>query len=245
LPKQTSLFSLQEDRVANESLVYKLKTPGDFPDSSLPFAQQKVRGESVPNFYVLGQIGKLFIVYAVGNDLYLADGHALHERMNFDKLSARLDERELDYQELLTPLVFDIGAVDSEKVLAMAKTFEGLGLFFEDFGGGKIKLDRVPDYLGRGHSQKIISGLLSEVLEVPLKNRSELREKALSTMACRMSIMSGDALTRELMEDLISQLYEKDYVHLCPHGRPFVKKISFAEMCVFFGREAKVENETV
>ncbi len=237
--RQTSLFGLQESSGSDKEFTYRLKPSADEYVPLVKNVEVSSHNSSVPNFRVLGQIGKLFIAYVIGRDFYLADGHALHERIHFDRLAQRLNSRELSYQDLLVPLVLDRGVADASKILAMKETFEPLGLYFENFGQGKIKLERVPDYLDQKKSGEIIHGLIDEVLEVNLKNRAELREKALSTIACRMSIMSGDELTLAQMHDLIVLLYEKDYVHLCPHGRPFVKKIDFEELCGYFGREAK------
>ena len=191
---------------------------------------------SLPNFMILGQVGDCYIIYSVGNDLYIADQHAIHERINFDRLKQKIESSEVDYQYLLVPLTIEKNKSDIDIILERKTYLESVGISVEKFGEKIIKVEKIPAFIPKGKETKFISDLFDMIVENQYLKRSEVLEKILSTMACRMSIMAGDIMTGREMEDLICALYEKDYIHNCPHGRPFVKKVGFDEMNHFFER---------
>ena len=190
----------------------------------------------IPNFRVLGQVGNAYIVYAIGDELYIADQHAIHERMNFDDLKKKSQQKNTELQMLLVPLVLERNPSDIDQLFSKKAELKTLGFEIENFGEGKIKIEKLPSFVPKKKEREFVQGVFDLVVESPLIAREELLEKCLSTAACRMSIMAGDALTPQQMTDLIEALYKRDYIHLCPHGRPFIKHISSSELGKFFDR---------
>ncbi|MCH9662212.1 MAG: DNA mismatch repair endonuclease MutL [Gammaproteobacteria bacterium] len=197
---------------------------------------QSAKKSDLPNFLVLGQIADAYIVYSLGLDLYIADQHAIHERINYDNLKQKVEKNEVEYQNFLIPLTIEKSKSDVEVILERKSYLETLGITIEKFGEKLIKIEKVPAFMPKGKEADFISDILDLVVENQYLNKSEILEKVLSTTACRMSIMAGDKMTVGQMEDLIRALYREDYIHNCPHGRPFVKKIGFNEMSRFFER---------
>ena len=56
------------------------------------------------------------------------------------------------------------------------------------------------------------------------------REHVTITNACKMAVKAGDPLTIEEMSGLLDQLADTENPYLCPHGRPIVVTIPFAEI---------------
>lgn len=227
LEDQMALFSSSANKNVTASLKTSYSTIDEKPSS---------RHGDLPNFHVLGQIGKVYIVYTLGHDLYIADQHAIHERLNFDKLKARVEKDKIDYQFLLVPLTIEKNRVDMDIILERANYLESLGVTVEQFGENIVKVEKIPTFIPKGKEMQFVNDLFDLVIENKYLKKSEVLEKILSTIACRMSLMAGDKMTLSQMEDLIYTLYADDYIHNCPHGRPFVKKISFDEMSRFFDR---------
>ena len=191
---------------------------------------------STPNFKIFGQLSRTYILYAVGDDFYIADQHAIHERINFDRLKLNMEEKELDYQYLLVPLVIEKGKLDIDIIIENKNTLKEMGLEFERFGEHGLQFERLPSYVPKNREKDFISDLIDRVIENKHLKKEEFMEKMISTSACRMSIMAGDELTHRQMFDLLATLYERDYIHNCPHGRPFIKKIPAEELGKFFDR---------
>lgn len=205
-------------------------------EPDLPKGTEAVSSGEIPGLRILGQIGDLYIAYTLGPDLYLADQHAVHERMNFDELVEKIETGRVSEQPLLTPLLIQRPRSEIGPLLEKRDALAALGLSFEPFGEETIRFDSLPSYIPEKRETAVVNGFLDLILENKNLSRRDLTEKMISTAACRMSIMAGDRLTGAQMLHLIEALYRKNYVHLCPHGRPFVKKISFEELHRFFGR---------
>ncbi|HWL86264.1 MAG TPA: hypothetical protein VNO21_10700, partial [Polyangiaceae bacterium] len=52
----------------------------------------------------------------------------------------------------------------------------------------------------------------------------------LATMACHASVRAGDSLSAEEATALLASLEGIDFSGHCPHGRPIVMHLSFAEL---------------
>ncbi len=200
---------------------------------------------------VLGQIADTFIIFSIGDDLYVTDQHAAHERINYDQLLKKIHNpkdngirKKVDTQMLLIPILIEKDPVEKESILLQQKTLDQLGFEVEDFGTGTLRINRVPAYLPENKIEKIVKSLIEmialrsqeESLDPSSVDAQEFLGDMIATMACRMSIMAGDRLSHTAMEEIVREVYNKGYILTCPHGRPFVKKISLKEMRLFFDR---------
>ena len=187
---------------------------------------------------VLGQVAKSYIVFFINKDLFIADQHAVHERINFDNLQKNFKNQKITQQYLLTPLVIRRSKIEIESLLEYRELFSKIGFEIDKFSKENIQVERVPSFIKENKIKFVMEALADIILDNPSLEIEQFFEKTLSTIACRMSIMSGDVLSKEEMKELILTLYKKDHIYNCPHGRPFVKKISFQEMSNFFERGA-------
>ncbi len=192
------------------------------------------------NFTVLGQVALCYIVFVIGDDLYLTDQHAAHERINFDKINDSLQHSKLTSQNLLIPLILERDALEKEIILEKKKLLAKYSLELEDFGEKNLRLLSYPSFIKEEKLPEVVSDVLEAIVEKGNITLEDLSQKIVARMACRMSVMKGDALTKEEMKAIIQEVYEKDYIHTCPHGRPFVKKISTQELAGFFERNKHI-----
>ncbi|HMB00643.1 MAG TPA: hypothetical protein VKS21_06615, partial [Spirochaetota bacterium] len=187
------------------------------------------------NFSILGQVADSYIVFTIGKDLYIADQHALHERIRYDTIQQKND-RNRDYQYLLTPLIIRRGRADIELLQSKKHLFGEFGLEFEKFGPDAVKFDKLPPFIPADKENDIINAVLELLIENHHLKKDRLLAEITATIACRGAVMAGDHLTSGQMQDLIKTFYEKDYLNTCPHGRKFFKKITKKELDKFFDR---------
>jgi DNA mismatch repair protein MutL len=74
------------------------------------------------------------------------------------------------------------------------------------------------------------------VIGSPNLQKEDLTNKAVSVMACRKSVMAGENLTQYQMIDIVKAALDKGLFSTCPHGRPYIKKLSRREIDKFFSR---------
>lgn len=197
----------------------------------LPTKQHK----SPEDFHILGQWKDLFIIFLKGNDLWVADQHALHERIHFDAFSKKMEQKGPS-QPLLTPLVMKPGRVGAGSLLAHSKEISALGLNVTAFGNDGVQVDELPHWVPPQQAGEVIHEVLEKLLENPKAKVTELRERFLSTAACHASVRAGERLNAGVMEELIGQFYAGGHADVCPHGRPFLFRVGEGALMKHFER---------
>src|SRR5262249_13817555 len=161
------------------------------------------------------------VVEVPPDEVLFLDQHALHERILFEQLRARLCSGPPEVQRLLVPETVDLPAPLAALVLEHREALAGLGLTAEDFGSGTILLTGYPALLGR-KSPKAALRAVADYLGS--KERPPERERFLNDllglMACHSAVRAGDRLTQQEIAALLAQRELAQDSHHCPHGRP-------------------------
>ena len=194
------------------------------------------------NYVVLGQVSNCYILFSVENDLFIMDQHAAHERINFDNLMQQIKTKSYNKQTLLIPMIFEKDILEKEIILNHKNQLKELLIEVEDFGFNSIKIETLPNYIKENYAKDLLEKIFNFIIENKELNKEILLKDIIARTACRMSIMSGDPLSLSQMQDLLKTLYSKNYIYNCPHGRPFVKKISQKELENFFERSRHIFN---
>jgi DNA mismatch repair protein MutL len=166
--------------------------------------------ESRDGFRVIGQCLGVFILVESGDDLYLLDQHAAHERMLFDQL----ESRPARAQELLVPYVFDCESeADDEFLSDNQEELLISGYAFQREGQGRWALCAHPEGL-KGKMADIVSEIVSQ-----RGSASPIRRALHALTACRSAIKEGETLDARSMEELAGRAFRLPEPK-CPHGRP-------------------------
>jgi len=183
------------------------------------------------------QMHDSYLVCEVEDGLAIVDQHALHERVNYDRIVAALQEDGVESQRLLVPERVELdraapGLMDEHRAL-----LEKSGFRWSDFGDGEVALEAVPAVLSRGLAAEVVRDLL----ELLRRRGADVDPKTLfhevaDTMACKASIRFGDRISREEARALLEESGALSRAFVCPHGRPTVLRIPFAELERRFGR---------
>lgn len=197
----------------------------------------KIEEEKMPR-KIIGQLFDTYILYQQGEEAYLVDQHAAHERMRFEKLLKQRKQKISFSQGLLVPVVLDLDPSERVLLAENMEFFSEYGFEIEDFGGGSFIVRSTPVI---GSDKEIIS-LVFEILEILKGNKKggimSLEERTLDTIACKYAIKANKKLSFAEMEDLLKgldELLEKG-ITTCPHGRPIKVSLSKYELEKMFKR---------
>ncbi len=187
---------------------------------------------------VLGQHRNTYLVASDGEDLFLIDQHTAHERVRFEGLLKGLEQRAVESQLLLGPLVIQLPPALLAIVERQHEDLQALGFDIDDFGGGALHLRAVPAALGGRDPAVAIKDLLSDHLE---RGSGEWvveggRERLAATVACHSAVRAGQTLSRESMAAILRDLDRCAHPTLCPHGRPTRVRIPREDVARWFGR---------
>jgi DNA mismatch repair protein MutL len=178
----------------------------------------------------VAQLKQTYLLCEGDDGLYLLDQHAAAERVTFTRLRRDYQSRAVPAQALLFPTMVEVSAAEAELVEQMGKEIAEVGLDVRVRGPETVSIHAVPKLLQRGSPERLLRDLLSEVSRRGGRGFSDAVDLALSTMACHGSIRAGDALSPSEVKALLAALDHADFAGHCPHGRPIVTALTWAEL---------------
>ncbi len=194
--------------------------------------QQKIEFESCK---YKGNFFNTYLIYEYGDNAYLIDQHAAHERLIYDSLRKKLAQRSVARQLLLVPYIFETNPSETPFIEGKIPLLRSMGFGISPFGTGAFRIDEVPVDL-----QEIdIKNFFAEILEnidglKEIKLEDILKEKIAMT-ACKHAIKGGMQLTESEIEALFKML-DGDTGLKCPHGRPICVTLSKRDIEKMFKR---------
>jgi hypothetical protein len=103
---------------------------------------QSVENTALPDYKLLGEALKLYILVETGGELLLIDKHAAHERMIFDRLKQQ--DRSVMSQTLLESVTLRLGEGERELLEENGELLGELGFEIEAYGEDDYILRAVP-----------------------------------------------------------------------------------------------------
>ena len=184
-------------------------------------------------------IGKLFNTYLViewGNNVYLIDQHAAHERIRYEKLKAEYESGDIVVQPMLIPFVLTLNAEDSQIIASNLEAIKSVGFDIDEFGDRSYKISSVPAIVSDIDFNKFFAMFLAEKLNKSKLTEAELVKDSLMQMACKSAVKGGDDLSKDEINKLLYEMSSKNLTLFCPHGRPVVVRITKTEIEKWFKR---------
>jgi DNA mismatch repair protein MutL len=178
----------------------------------------------------VAQLKKTYLFCEGDDGVYILDQHAAAERVTFTRLRRDYQSRAVPAQALLFPSVIEVTAAEAEIVERSGKEIAEVGLDVRVRGPETVSIHAVPKLLQRGSPERLLRDLLTEVSRSGGRGFSDAVDLALATMACHGSIRAGDALAPNEVKALLAALDHADFAGHCPHGRPIVTALSWAEL---------------
>ncbi|HEX7451447.1 MAG TPA: hypothetical protein VF294_04150, partial [Polyangiaceae bacterium] len=178
----------------------------------------------------VAQLRQTYLLCESRDGIYLLDQHAAAERVTFTRLQKQYQGRAVPSQSLLFPVTLDVLPAEAELVELRAKEMAEVGLDVRVRGAESISIHAVPKLLQRASAERLVRDLLAEVSRKGGRGFSDAVDLALATMACHGSVRAGDPLSASEVKALLEALDDADFAGHCPHGRPVVTFLSWAEL---------------
>lgn len=185
----------------------------------------------------IGQVARCYIVAQSGNDLYIVDQHAAHERILFDRLSNYAER--IPAQGLLIHRVMKFDSREAELIEQNLAVFAKLGFTMEPSGQDEFRLIEVPLDAADTDAENLLRGIITEILDGVNEAddiAKKIRQAVLATTACKAAIKAGQELNFRQMEILLNELSTTPHPHTCPHGRPTIIKFTSGDLAKMFKR---------
>lgn len=194
----------------------------------------------------LGQLNNSYIIATLGEDLYIIDQHAAHERILYEEFTLAFDLDSRETSMLAVPQQVEVGNLHAELLLNNIVRLADFGFVVEPFGEGRFVVRGVPLWYVRGaestHKKKSqiydndIAGFFLDVLDMLMESPDtepdigKLNKLELFTKACKSAIKANEKLNGQEISWLLYNLAECEKPQTCPHGRPTFIKLTDAEI---------------
>ena len=234
--EQSSFIDESFDAVPKEYTSYTKEDIERFKSLSHDIREQDVEERTIQNsgFLPMGQVASCYILAKKGDDLYIIDQHAAHERVRYDKLCK--SSESIPMQSILVPQYSEATDDEMNLVEEERETLLDLGFDVELGGPTKIKLVGAPVDLVESKAFEILQYVFSYLHEHQQPTKAQLRHEMLAYASCRGAIKAGHNLNMYQMTTLIEDLFSTEKPYVCPHGRPTIIKFTPDELGKLFLR---------
>lgn len=234
--EQSSFIDESFDAVPKEYTSYTKEDIERFKSLSHDIREQDVEERTIQNsgFLPMGQVASCYILAKKGDDLYIIDQHAAHERVRYDKLCK--SSESIPMQSLLVPQYNEATDDEMNLVEEERETLLDLGFDVELGGPTKIKLVGAPVDLVESKAFEILQYVFSYLHDHQQPTKAQLRHEMLAYASCRGAIKAGHNLNMYQMTTLIEDLFSTEKPYVCPHGRPTIIKFTPDELGKLFLR---------
>lgn len=179
----------------------------------------------------IGILFRTFIVIEIGNDMFLIDQHAGHERILYEQIKENYKNHiQNNSQLMLIPEVFNLSHKEIEFVKENMELFRNTGFDIELFGEDSVKISGIPDIEYKVNKNRMFLDVLDEMITTERTAIKDVEERFIATVACKAAVKANMDLTRQEVDNLIQRLLKLKNPFTCPHGRPTTIKFSKDEL---------------
>ena len=189
---------------------------------------------SAPDFRVIGEAFRTYILVEIEDKLWIIDKHAAHERILYEQLKSGADGTQM--QMLLSPVTVSLRKDEYDAVLENRAMLETAGYTVEDFGTGTIAVTACPMLLDAADLKDAIEEFAAYLCSGTRELVSEKTDWIYHNTACRAAIKGGDFTSEFELQKFTQTLLSMPQIRTCPHGRPVMIEMTRREMEKSFGR---------
>ena len=179
--------------------------------------------EEIP-WRLVGELYNSYILVEQGDEAFLIDKHAAHERILFEKL--KQNQEVISSQALLTPVTVRLNPAATAELLANQDLLEELGFSLDEFGNSTLLLRQIPMDLSPEAAAEAVEAIAADLLSGRREEKSKVRDEVLHTVACKAAIKAGWVNDEKELLALVKTVMASEDLKYCPHGRPICITLS-------------------
>lgn len=194
------------------------------------FNDKFLSGESRLRHRIIGQLFETYWLIEYGDNLYIIDQHAAHEKVLYEKTMEGLKNKTFTSQMLNPPIILTLNAQEVQMIEKFRNNFQELGYEIEAFGGREYAVRAVPANLYSIGSKELLLDIIDSLSMESTSVQSDLISEKIASMSCKAAVKGNNRLSVPEAEALIGQLLKLENPYHCPHGRPTIISMSKYEI---------------
>ena len=182
--------------------------------------------DNTPAYKYCGSVFSTYIIIEMGNEMYIIDQHAAHERVMYEEIKKNYyKDAEKESQIMLLPDIITLSHKEKSLVQENVDLFRKAGFMLEEFGENTIRLIGVPAICMDMDTKELFLEILDTIDTVAITAKQEKEDKFIATIACKAAVKANMSLTKEEVDTLMKKLLVLPNPFTCPHGRPTAIKM--------------------
>ncbi len=198
--------------------------PNPAPTPEPEMVQEAIAMPAEPDWRMVGELYNSYIIVEQGDNAFLIDKHAAHERILFEKLKA--NQEKISAQALLTPIPVRLSPSACAELLANTQMLDELGFEIEEFGENTVILRQIPMDLSPELAAESLETLATDLLNGRREKKDTVRDELLHTVACKAAIKAGWKNDEKELLAVVKEVMSREELKYCPHGRPICVTLS-------------------
>lgn len=215
-PKSRSLFDILQER--EKDAFEQNKKMLESGEQETLRKQEKL---DVASFTFAGKLFNTYLLYERGDEIYIIDQHAAHERIIFDKLREKMRTRTVVVQPMLSALEIELNHFEADFIKEREQDLLDMGITVVHHERNVYRVTTIPAEAWRMDVYSFMHDILANINNYRAIRAEELIRDRLAASACKAAIKGGMNISQQEIDDLFKVL-DGNMGLKCPHGRPVV-----------------------
>ncbi len=171
-----------------------------------------------------GMVFSAYAMFEMGEELYIIDTHAAHERVLYDEFLKKYKDNKLNMQPLLNAIILDVSVLEKDLCVNNIDIFKKLGFEIDEFSKNSIVIRQIPSDFDLSSAKDIVLSIL-DALKKNIFDVETKRDELLIKCACHSAVRGKDFVDYEGVIEILKRLKNTTNPFTCPHSRPTVSKV--------------------
>ena len=179
---------------------------------------------------LIGQVFDTYWIMEYEDKMYIIDQHAAHEKVMFESLMDKLNNKEVSSQMINPPIILNLSMNEASLLEKYLDNFKEIGFEIEAFGGQDYAVRGVPADLYSLDSYEVLMDIIDNLSNETGRMVPDIVTEKIASMSCKAAVKGNSKMSVPEANALIEQLLSLENPYNCPHGRPTIISMSKNEL---------------
>ena len=203
-----------------------------YPDESVFVEEGLGESEMAPSLYASTEMQQSvessslhyqykgrYILTSVKSGLMIIDQQRAHIRVLFDRYLTQIENRKGASQGMLFPDIVQFAVSEIPVLESIMEDLSYLGFELTDLGGGSYAINGIPSGIEGLNPVDLVQNMVHAAIEKGCRVKSEVQEMLALSLAKAASIVPGQVLSNEEMNQLVDELLTSAAPNYTPDGK--------------------------
>lgn len=160
-----------------------------------------------------------YILTSVKSGLMIIDQQRAHIRVLYDRYLEQIENRKCASQGMLFPDIVQFSVSEIPVLESIMEDLNYLGFELTDLGGGSYAINGIPSGIEGLNPVDLVQNMVHTAIEKGCRVKSEVQEMLALSLAKAASIVPGQVLSNEEMNQLVDELLTSAAPNFTPDGK--------------------------